>query len=569
MKQPAFKLDSKFVGALPIVNKVLQRLHFSPLLHRHLSPPDPRAKMAPAQALEVLTRNLILARVPLYAIREWARQVAPDLLELENGSAQDLGDDRLGRALDRLFDADRNAFLTEFVLHMIRVFHIDLEQFHNDSTSLTLQGEYAEADGRRVRGKPTCVVSHGFNKDHRPDLKQLLWILTVSADGAVPVLFKVADGNTEDSTTHMETWTTLRRLVGSPDFLYVADSKLCTGDNLQFIHSRSGYFVTVLPQSRKEDKLFKDRLQAHSADWQEIARRPHPIRKDGPWEIIMAVESPIPDANGFRLIWYHSSFKRERDAQLRQTAINRAWKDLETMAGVLEGPRCRYRQREGVAKKAEEILRQAGASRWLQYDIEQFEDHAYRQEKRGRPGSTMRWRRDTKTRFRLVWKPILETIEYDQRTDGIFPLVTNRRDLSALEIHDSFKSKQPMIEKRHDMLKNVLSATPAFLKSVSRLEALLFLIYVSLTVHALIEREVRNRMRERGEESLPLYPEERECRAPTARRILEVFSDLQRHLLLKDGQIVQGFMPELSPIQKQVLSLLGISPDGYGESRQS
>ncbi|WP_176236811.1 hypothetical protein [Candidatus Hakubella thermalkaliphila] len=180
----------------------------------------------------------------------------------------------------------------------------------------------------------------------------------------------------------------------------------------------------------------------------------------------------------------------------------------------------------------------------------------------------MRWRRETKTRFRLLWKPILETIEYDQRIDGIFPLVTNRRDLSALEIHDIFKSRQPMVEKRHDMLKNVLSATPAFLKSVSRMEALLFLVYVSLTVHALIEREVRNRMRERGEESLPLYPEERECRAPTARRILEVFSDLQRHLLLKEGQIVQKFMPELSSIQ-QVLSLIGIPPEDYGESSQS
>jgi hypothetical protein len=117
MDQPAFRLDSKVVGALPIINAVLQRLDFAALLDRHLGPPDSRAKMTSASALHVLTRNLILARVPLYAVREWARQVAPDLLGLENGAAQDLGDDRLGRALDRLFDADRNAFLTEFVLH--------------------------------------------------------------------------------------------------------------------------------------------------------------------------------------------------------------------------------------------------------------------------------------------------------------------------------------------------------------------------------------------------------------------------------------------------------------------
>ena len=211
----------------------------------------------------------------------------------------------------------------------------------------------------------------------------------------------------------------------------------------------------------------------------------------------------------------------------------------------------------------------AGAARWLHYDVEPLEEQTYRQERRGRPGSAMRWRRQTKTRFRLVWKPIPETIEYDQRIDGISPLVTNRQDLSPLAIHNIFKSKQPLVEKRHDLLKNVLSATPAFLKSVSRLEALLFLVYVSLTVHALIEREVRKRMRERGKESLPLYPEERECRAPTARRILEVFSDLQRHFLLKEGRIVQKFKPELSSIQKQVLSLLGVPEEGYGDPSPS
>jgi hypothetical protein len=31
------------------------------------------------------------------------------------------------------------------------------------------------------------AITWGHNKDHRPDLKQLLFTLTVSSDGAVPV----------------------------------------------------------------------------------------------------------------------------------------------------------------------------------------------------------------------------------------------------------------------------------------------------------------------------------------------------------------------------------------------
>ncbi|HEX9709125.1 MAG TPA: transposase, partial [Candidatus Thermoplasmatota archaeon] len=155
------------------------------------------------------------SRVPLYGLGEWARGWVPGLLRLRPAQVALLNDDRVGRALDRLFDADPRAWLTTLVVHMVRAFGVSLEQLHNDSTTLTLHGEYAGATGRLVRGRPTLVVTFGHNKDHRPDLKQLLWILTVSADGAVPVHVKVADGDTEDSTTHRETWEVLRGVVGS------------------------------------------------------------------------------------------------------------------------------------------------------------------------------------------------------------------------------------------------------------------------------------------------------------------------------------------------------------------
>jgi transposase len=74
-----------------------------------------------------------------------------------------------------------------------------------------------------MRGRSAPAITYGFSKDHRPDLKQLLFILTVSADG-VPVAFRCAAGNTGDSVTHIETWNTLRAVAGRADFLYVADS---------------------------------------------------------------------------------------------------------------------------------------------------------------------------------------------------------------------------------------------------------------------------------------------------------------------------------------------------------
>ena len=111
------------------------------------------------------------------------------------------------------------------MLGVIAEFQIDCSQLHNDSTSIALHGAYARADGRQRAGKPTAAAALGHSKDHRPDLKQFLLTLTVTADGAVPLAHRLLDGNSSDDQTHIATWDGLVDLVGRPDFLYVADSK--------------------------------------------------------------------------------------------------------------------------------------------------------------------------------------------------------------------------------------------------------------------------------------------------------------------------------------------------------
>ena len=113
-------------------------------------------------------------------------------------------------------------------------------------------------------GRPTLRITHGHNKDHRPDLKQLLFVLTVSADGTVPVHDRALDGQTSDVATHVDTWNTLRQIVGRPDFLYVADSKLCSRKSLAYLAAHQGRFITMLPRTRREDGWFRRYVQDHA-----------------------------------------------------------------------------------------------------------------------------------------------------------------------------------------------------------------------------------------------------------------------------------------------------------------
>ncbi len=78
-------------------------------------------------------------------------------------------------------------------------------------------------------------------------------------------------------------------------------------------------------------------------------------------------------------------------------------------------------------------------------------------------------------------------------------------------------------------------------------------------MNALLERQVRQALAKCNIKTLPLYAEERKCQAPSAERILETLGSLQRHLLRKDGKIIQRFDPELTPLHRKILGLAGLS----------
>jgi transposase len=559
--QRKFHLDSWTVGALPIVNHYLERLRIPQLLDAYLEEPDPRCTIAPRKLLLLLLRNLIIDRHPLYSMGEWAGSVLPELIEFDPAELQQLNDDRIGRALDRLFDADRLALLTELVLHMLRCFEVDVQELHNDSTSLTLHGAYSQADGRAMRAKPTVPAERGHNKDHRPDLKQLLWILTVSRDGGVPIHFKVSAGHTEDSTTHIDTWNQLCELVGRPDFLYVADCKLCTQLNLRHIDERGGWFITVLPRSRKEDGMFRKWLLSTTPQWEPIAQRPHPRLRHGPPDQILAMESPIPDPHGFRILWFFSSHKLQRDADSRQECLRKAQEQLEAFQIKLQGPKCRYHTRKGVTAQIEEILAHTQSAAYITYQLSCEQEIMYRTVERGE--LTRKYRTGSKIRFVIQWEIDSAALQAAAKCDGIFPLITNRRDLSALEVFNAYRCKQPVVEQRHDLFKNILSATPVYLKNIGRIEALLFLEFIALMVHALVERQLRRAMQSAGEHSVPLYPEERPCKAPTTSRLIELLQLVQFHRLRDGHAVIQQFAPELSEIQTTMIGFAGVETEAY------
>jgi transposase len=559
-----FELASSRLGALPVIDHFLARMDLERVLGRHLPVADARTSVPASTVIGVLVRNLCVEREPLYGLAGWAGAFEPGLLGLGPGEHELLNDDRVGRALDALFDSDRGSLLTELVLHAIREFAVDCSQLHNDSTSIVLHGDYAGAHGQERGGKPTVIAARGHSKDHRPDLKQLVLILTVSADGAVPLAHRLAAGSTNDDQTHIGTWDELRALTGRADFLYVADSKLCTREQMSHIDKAGGRFVTVLPRTRREDGQLRDWMSAGTPAFTEAARRPG-RRQGDPDHVWKVAPAPICSSEGHRIVWVHSSAKAHRDETARHQRIQRTQAALAELNERLAGPRARIATRVAVEDAAQQILDAGAAEQYVTFTVTETTEERFRQEKRGRPGKDTRYRKIERTRFQLTVAIDAAAVRRDAASDGCFPLISNDHQLTDTQVLIAYRY-QPNLEKRHHQLKTVQDAAPVTLKSPARIEALFACQFVALLCCCLIERELRHAMTRQQITELALYHEDRACTAPTAARVFEQFADLQRHHLIRDDAPIQTFQPQLTSLQAQLIELLAIPATAYTSS---
>jgi transposase len=363
-----------------------------------------------------------------------------------------------------------------------------MDQIHGDTTSVSVAGSYKNQDKKAVQ------LRRGYSKDHRPDLKQLVYSLCVSRDGAVPIHFKTFDGNRTDDTIQWEIWNSIRTLLQTPKFIFVGDSKLCVSETLLKIDKEHGLFVTMVPDTRLEIHEFVKELESGDVRWEQILKRRSP-RQGSEFDTFECAQGPRQLREGFPLFFYRTSQKKKRDAEDRNNRIGRAWEKLENLdLRKTRGPKTEKTMR----KRVDAVLHRYHVEGWLKVDIKLDVEEKYRATSRGKPTVDTKYRRLLKKVPRLHIRKNAEAIARSQLMDGIFPLTTNTKEL-PVEVLKIYKY-QPKIEKRHVTLKSTLEAAPVWLKKNTRIESLMFMEWIAQLIAALIERELRREMQtQRGD----------------------------------------------------------------------
>jgi transposase len=547
-------LHAHHLGPHPLIRHYLERMNVRGILRGCLGS-GLQQGLDHAEVLAVLVHNILVSRGPLYRIREWAQRLEPEALGLTANQVDHLNDDRLARSLDALAsERGRNVFF-RLALRVIKDFEIRTPRVHFDTTTVTFFGQYATS-----RTEPR--ITHGVNKDHRPDLKQLLFGLNVSADGAVPLLHHVLSGNRTDDSLHVRNTDLLRTLLGTEEFIYVADSKLCTRENLRHIAAYGGQFVTVMPRTRREDRRFRQQLRdgRPPVRWRRFHAIPNHRRENHPPDVFYGTRAgPQESEEGYRIVWVRSSQKADLDRQFREQHIRKAEIELHALAARV-GTR-RLRTRSAIKKKIATILSAHAVADFLQVRVASFTEVEHRYLRRGRPRAGDPMRRIAHRRLTLEVRRDKEAIRREARTDGVFPLLTNLRDRSKREILEIYKY-QPYLEKRFALTKSEYGVAPIFLKKPLRVVGLLHVYFMAIMLSALLERAVRGAMAARGIPSIPVLPEGRASTTPTTPRILENFNNVAWHTF-QEGDRVLNFPVRLSKTQELLLDLSGVPRTCY------
>ena len=215
-----------------------------------------RGEVPCAKVLELLAVNRLLdPRSELFVHEKWFPQTAMDvLLDCDFAVAHK---DRLYRCLDRIVEHK-----TELEQHLASKWK-DLFGASFDIILYDLTSTYFEGSAESV-----VKAKRGYSRDHRPDCKQLVIALVVTAEG-FPLTYEIFDGNKIDSTTLKDIVEAVEGKHCKALRVWVFDRGITTEENLKWLRERGACYLVGTPKPQLkafEQHLTEQYLQKASSE---------------------------------------------------------------------------------------------------------------------------------------------------------------------------------------------------------------------------------------------------------------------------------------------------------------
>jgi transposase len=482
---PSFKVASKkspkitstivkSFDDIVVIKAMLNRFCLASIIDKYIVTERDRGGPSHGEIVEVLVLNRLSSPTPLYNIETWAHDHG--VADLYGYAADKFNDDRIRRTLDDLWQYE-DVILDECALKIGLEFEVPFDELLYDLTSIYFEGNYENEED----------VKLGYSRDQKPDKKQVNLGLTVTRLGNVPLLSKVFPGNTSDPSTVKANIEALKKLLKKKSYLRITDGIMINPESIHVMEQEGLDFLGPY----QADTHLLESLDLPNLQWEKASysgAKDNEIYKtyDTQTTIVYKEEtdqqpSETPKKRGRkprhaitehsyseRIVVVYSSSKASRDQKTREKAIIKIAEKLDKIKTGIN--RYRLKTRCAVVNKVNEILNgpQAKYKKCVNIDIRDLDN------------DTME--------FSWNWKQ--DMLDKLATKDGVYTLITNKRDVSAEEILELYKSRNG-VESRFRDLKSTIKIRPLFVHTEERIRSLVLITILALQIYSLIEWEAK------------------------------------------------------------------------------
>jgi len=536
-------IESYDVRHGPVISSFCDKIGLPTIVNKAL---DCNMEIDCGKVVKGLILNTLSGRDPLYRVEEYFSHQDTELLLGKGMDSSAFTDDNIGRVLDRIYSYGTGKLFSELSLEAVKKFNIDTTQVHHDTTSVSVWGEYKYSEN----GAP-FDITRGHSKDKRGDLSQFVMSqLCVEKD--LPIETRIYSGNEDDKTISKAILSRISSYMAGygikeKGFIYTGDCAMITGPNLIFmggLNSPKVRFISRMPATFSAvDTLISEAVAKDS--WTPIGKLSEESKKESAFYRSYEKTVRIED-NTYRAVVIHSNYY---DKRKKKSIDKKIVKDMESAKETVK-------KLTGIAyyciKDAEVAAEKAKAPKYHKIKIDIGEKKIY---KKGRPKGGIKEVASVRYILNCDISANESLIENLKEEAGCFVMITNVGDrYSPADILRIYK-EQHGIEKNFGFLKDPLIVNDLFLKKIERIEALGFILVISLLIWRLCERCLRSYIKEKNITITGW--DKKQTKRPTTFMMTTKFCSV--HILKKED--ARWLSRKISNVQREYLDAMGLSEE--------
>ncbi len=544
----------------PILGQLMEEIDLVGTINSIVQPENTQANIDAGSYVGLFIHHILGdVNIKMYRLGEFFEDKALPLLIPWNPdiSVADINDDRAARVLDALWQANPQHVFGAVVNSAISVHGLSTDVVHADTTSKSFHGAYnGDFDDERVP-----KVNLGYSKDHRPDLKQLVFGVGTTADG-VPIIGEVANGNESDMTLNGRWVKNLRSLMQKEEdefLLYIADSSAVTTNNLRIRKEADIDIISRLPGRFEIEDSLKKKRASNTDKWIPVGRL---SEEKGAASYKVWDTSGEIDGQTYRFVVVHSDHKDKRKTKAVERSVK---KEFDVNSERIQ--KLSKRRFACMEDAYLEIKRHNSSFPMNYHNIEwgiEERAEAVKRAKRGRPKKGDA--RQFQTRYYLSGRLVAREDRVNNALDlcGMFVLITTLMDTKkypARLVLEKYKG-QGNVERIFKFIKNPAWVGAFCLKKEERLAALGYVLMMAAVIYTLWERRVRLALTAKHETPIEGLNRQK-TKKPTAYALQTLLSSILILYIIQNEEITIWLSKPLTNNQRRVIELSGFTTDIY------